>query len=66
MLRTIDRNKDQVIQKITKIDGTLVRYQYGRPGYEMTVASTLGEARVAIGKVTAPSLFKGETTILGG
>ncbi len=60
MIRIIDRNDTQVVQKVVKPNGELLRYQYGIPGNPMTVASTLTEARAMIGKsrigLTQPSV----------
>lgn len=56
MIRILDRNNDQVVQKVVTPKGDLIRYQYGIPGNPMTAVSTLAEARIKIGK------FSGVTT----
>lgn len=52
MITVVDRAGDVVVQKVTKPDGTVLRYQYGKPGdfQLMAFAPTLEEARTAIGK----------------
>jgi hypothetical protein len=54
MIRIIDRAENVVVQKVTKPDGSLVRYQYGVPGDASTfkAAGSLTEARIAIGKAS--------------
>ena len=50
MIRVIDRNNGEVVQKIVSPKGKFIAYQYGIPGVQMTAVSTLAEARAGIGK----------------
>jgi hypothetical protein len=52
MIIVVDRAGDVVVQKVVKPDGSLVRYQYGKPGDSSSIihVNTLEEARQAIGK----------------
>lgn len=60
MLRTIENYGEKVIQKVCKPNGTVIRYQAGKPGdaMSMTICSSLSEARASIGiKITPPSIL---------
>ena len=52
MIFNVDRAGDVVVQKVVKPDGSLVRWQYGKPGDANGIVhvATLAEARQAIGK----------------
>lgn len=52
MITIVDRAGDVVVQKVAKPDGTVLRYQYGKPGDASGIihVATLTEARQAIGK----------------
>lgn len=49
--KTVDRNGDLEVQKVTK-NGKLVHYQHGSEALGWVVVKTLVEARKAIGKIT--------------
>lgn len=48
--KTVDRNGDLLVQKVTK-NGVLAHYQHGSDALGWVPVATLAEARKAIGKV---------------
>ncbi len=56
MIRIVDKHGIHTVQKVSKHDGTFLRYQAGQPGDAGTMHEfkTLAEAQFFIGKTVVP------------
>jgi len=64
-IKQVDKAEDgRVVQKVTKTDGTFLRYQAGVPGKEMEFFETLVTARSYIGKGSLPKKARGRMPAL--
>ena len=67
MIMELDRVGDVVIQQVVKPDGSLVRYQYGKPGDagSFQLVNSPDEARKALAPLVAKTVDRvGDRTVM--